>query len=154
MDENHKKFLKHLDSSVDGVLWAAKWLIGKGYDVTLRPASRAPSRKDWKDHADGGDIFIQQRVEVKHLGVSFSGRDDWPFGSKFIVCAKHSFDMANPKPLAYMIVSADKACIAFVKSETSNHWQVETRTDSRYDSVTQEFYLSPLEYVSFVPASD
>ena len=148
---NHESFLKHLDASMDGVMWATRWLASKGYDVVVKHMSRSPSRDQWKEHADQGDLYILQRIEVKHLGVSFTGPGDWPFGKKFIVCAKHSFDAATPKPFAYMIISQDKKCSAIVRADTSDQWLVEKKKDSRYDNVSQLFYLAPMECVKFVP---
>ena len=100
MDDNHKKFLSHLDESANAVHYIAKWLLNKGYNVQINAASRANSHEDWKAHVDSGDLFIQQRIEVKHLSCDFSSAETWPFGGKFIVCAKHSWDRAQPKPYA------------------------------------------------------
>lgn len=113
----------------------------------------AESHLDWKAHADSGDLFISQRVEVKQLSVCFTCAADWPFGEKFIVCARHAFDRAKPKPYAYVILSADREAIAFVKADTSGQWRVERRKDSRYDNVEQEFYLVPVSLVGFFKIS-
>lgn len=145
---NHQKFLGHLRDSVEGVFFAAKWLHSFGYDVTVKPSTEAETHADWKRHADGGDIFIQQRIEVKQLGCTFT-ESQWPFGEDFIVCAKHSFDRATPKPYAYLYISADQGCVAVLKSETSGSWEVKKRKDSRYEGIEQEFYFAPLEHVRF-----
>ena len=147
-----KKFLTHLDASTDGVLSAARWLNKRGYNVTIPPTSYAESYEDRLNHTDGGDLFINLRIEVKTLGITFSGRHDWKFGDKFIVCAKHSFDNAKPKPYGYIIQSADLQHLAIVNSNTFKHWYVEQRKDSRYEDVTQNFYLCPIDLVKFVKA--
>ena len=146
--ENHQRFLTHLRDSVDGVFFAAKWLHSFGYDVTVKPSTEARTHSEWKQHADGGDIFISQRIEVKKLGCTFS-ESQWPFGEDFIVCAKHSYDRAKPKPYAYLYVSADQGCVAVLKSDTRPSWKVNTRRDSRYQGIEQECYFAPIEMVRF-----
>lgn len=148
-DTNHSRFLNHLKESESTVWTIAEWLNGKGYNVTIPASSAAPTHGEWKSHADNGDLYINQRIEIKHLGVSFSTKSTWPFGKKFIVCAKHSFDRATPKPFAYIIVSNDKKAMAIVMVTSCAYWAIESKKDSRYNSVDQEFYLCPLEHVKF-----
>ena len=93
------RFIKHLDESEVGVLSAAKWLRSFGYSVTIPPTTKAKSYEDRLDHQDDGDLYINMRIEVKRLGINFTSKDDWKFGSKFIVCAQHSFDRAKPNSL-------------------------------------------------------
>lgn len=148
-ERDHQRFLKHLDESFNGVMSAARWLNRLGYTTVMPPSTSSEKYADRMKHVDGGDLFIQQRIEVKTLGVSFTSASDWPFGAKFIVCAKHSYDNATPKPFAYLIQSADMKCIASVPASTASEWYVETRTDTRYEDYTQEFYLCPLKLVKF-----
>jgi hypothetical protein len=143
------RFIKHLDESEVGGLSAAKWLRSFGYSVTIPPTTKAKSYEDRLDHQDDGDLYINMRIEVKRLGINFTSKDDWKFGSKFIVCAQHSFDRAKPKPYGYIIQSADLNNIAVVHSSTSKDWYVEERRDSRYENVVQKFYLCPIDLVKF-----
>lgn len=149
MSENHQKFLKHLDRSCEAVEFARRFLVKRGFDVLQKAVRTAPDASQWEDYADDGDLYIQQRVEVKRLGVDFTP-SQWPFGSKFIVCAKHAFDRAKPKPFAFLIFSNDLNCVACLRSATSNQWHVEKRNDSRYENVDQEFYFAPIDCVDFV----
>ena len=151
-NRDFQRFLKHLDESIDGVLSAAKWLNKRGYSVTIPPTVASETYEDRMNHVDGGDLFITMRIEVKTLGINFTNKDDWKFRDKFIVCAKHSFDNAKPKPYGYIIQSADMKHIAVVNSSTSKQWYVETRKDSRYENVTQSFYLCPIDLVKFFKA--
>lgn len=154
---NHDKFLSHLKSSDLAVWLVAKVLHGRGYSVEIPASSLAERHEDWKEHADSGDLYIwkgkeaKRRIEVKHLSVNFSCRKNWPFGEKFIVCAKHSYDRAAPKPHAYIIVSQDCKTAASVFGSSKDKWRVEQRHDSRYENVKQEFYFAPLELVKFFP---
>lgn len=149
-NQNHAKFIEHLDQSQDGVWHVARWLSAIGYSVQITPTTKAESHDDWKNHADAGDIQLLQRVEVKTLSIHFTGKDDWPFKEKFIVCARHAFDRSTVKPFAFVILNSAKTHAAIVKGETHPSWTVETRTDSRYENVSQEFYLCPIDKVKFI----
>ena len=151
---NHQKFLQHLDSSSESVFIVAKFLYLKGFDVKISGLSKAERHSDWKKHKDDGDLFLyhkgkEHRIEVKGLSCDFTGKGDWVF-SDFIVCAKHSFDNAIKKPLAYFILNKDRTHAAIVKSITKNKWRVVTRSDHRYENVTQEFYVCPFECINWI----
>lgn len=147
-EENFERFREHLATSEKGVRFAADYLLSLGHDVLIKATHCAPSREQWKEFADDGDLYIQQRVEVKHLSADFSS-NHWPFGKKFLVCAKHSFDRSKPKPFAYLYFSRDRKCVASVLGSSRPHWYVEKRTDRRYENYEQEFYLCPLSHVKF-----
>jgi len=147
--KNHARFLSHLDKSTTAVWCVAQWLCNRGYQATVLPATKAANPSEWKDHADVGDILLSQRIEVKRLSVEFSGREDWPFGEDFIVCAKHAWDRAKPKPHAFIILSANMGHAAIVKGDTFGRWRVEKRKDSRYNGIEQEFYLCPLDDIEW-----
>tara|TARA_X000001382_G_C3140483_1_gene169407 strand:+ start:486 stop:944 length:459 start_codon:yes stop_codon:yes gene_type:complete len=150
MDNNHIKFLEHLDESKNAVFKCAEYFYKKGIPVEIQPMQKAKRHKDWKDHTDDGDLLISQRIEVKNVSADFTSENDWKFGNKFIVCAKHSWDMAQLKPYAYMIVNKNKTHVAIVYGKTKKHWFVEERTDKRYDNVKQEFYFCPLDKIIWI----
>jgi len=149
MDESKQRdfqrFVKHLHDSREGVVSAANWLNSLGYSVTMPPSTVSDSYENRMDHVDNGDLYINMRVEVKRLGIEFTSKEDWKFGDKFIVCAKHSFDNAKPKPYAYIIQSLNLTHIAVVNSSTCK----QKRKDSRYEDMTQNFYLCPIDLVRF-----
>lgn len=149
-EKNHNKFLSHLENSKPAVFLAAKWLADHGYIVQVNPTFKANSHAEWKDFVDSGDIYLLRRVEIKQISADFTSKNDWPFGDKFIVCAKHSFDNSKPKPYGYFIISASRTHAAIVVTDTFKDWYIEKRTDSRYQNVTQEFYLAPLNCVLFL----
>jgi hypothetical protein len=149
VDTNHSLFLKFLDESHAAVWRVAGWLKERGFPVVVMPITKAKTRSEWQDHSDSGDLYIQQRVEVKRLTANFTGQHDWPFGDKFIVCSRHSFDRAKPKPYAYVILNSDMTHAAIVKTDTRDKWTVSTRTDSRFVDHTQEFYFCPLDNIKW-----
>ena len=150
MTQNHTKFLKHLKESKPAVWAIAQWLSERGYPVKVNPSPIADEHKNWKSYVDNGDIEITQRVEIKEISQTFTSAKDWPIKDKFIVCAKHSFDRATPKPFAYIILSKDRNHAAIVMGSTYEYWYIEKRQDSRYENVSQEFYFCPLEHIKFV----
>lgn len=147
---NSQKFVKHLEASNPTVWKAAQWLQGKGYPVTVNPMSIRPSYEDRLKHQDDGDLYITQRVEVKHLSAKFTNAADWPFGDKFIVCAKHAFDNAKPNPFAFMLYNKAETHVAIVHGKTHKQWTVEKRVDKRYSDYEQAFYFCPLELIQWV----
>lgn len=154
--ENHAKFLNHLNASIEPVFRVAQWLCSKGHDIYIPGLKRASHPNQWQQFADSGDLFLVRdgnllRLEVKRLGVNFTGPNDWPFGNRFIVCAKHSFDRADPAPHAYIILSKDMHYAAVSRSCDRNLWKIDRIQDRRYQGISQEFYLSPLSAVRWTP---
>jgi len=149
-DANHVLFQGHLKESMDSVWLVARWLQERGNAVVVNPMSVAARHEDWKKHTDAGDIAITQRIEVKSLSAEFTSRETWPFRDRFIVCAKHAWDLAVPRPYAVICVNRAKTHAALVMGATHKRWFVEDRADSRYDGVSQEFYFCPLDDVRFV----
>lgn len=149
---NHTKFQQHLSNSKYAVSKAAEWFTSRGYSVQIPSATVAETHQEWKSHADSGDLFLLHRIEVKRLSVDFTSRADWPYSDKFIVCAKHSWDRATPKPHAYLIFNAQMTHVAIVKGESRTKWNSERRKDSRYEGreAEQEFYFCPLDAVLFL----
>tara|TARA_Y100000593_G_scaffold32670_1_gene64413 strand:- start:621 stop:1091 length:471 start_codon:yes stop_codon:yes gene_type:complete len=153
MRENHKKFLSHLDDSTEAVFITALYLHKLGLDVRINAMQKAKSHKDWKNCKDDGDIYIYKndkkyRIEVKGLSCDFTNGSDWKF-KDFMVCAKHSYDNANPAPYAYILLNKNKTHAAIVNTSTYASWETVFRKDSRYEGVTQEFYICPLSKIQW-----
>ena len=150
----HQKFVDSLDQSAEAVFKCAKYLYGKGMQVAIAPMFKC---KDWEDRhncMDDGDLFIQQRIEVKGLTAEFTNASNWPFGADFIVCAAKTYDRAKPKPYAYMILNKAQTHAAIVYCKTRPYWRKKTITDRRYTNMTQIFYLCPLEHIEWRPLNE
>ena len=148
---DHLKFLGHLDESEKAVWLVAQMLSKRGHKVSVPVTTKAETYGEWKDHADDGDLFIERpalRVEVKRRGCDFTDAGDWPYPD-FMVCAQHSWDRASPKPYLYIILSKSGTHAASVFGSSSSSWNVEKRTDSRYENVRQPLYFCPMDKVSF-----
>lgn len=156
-DRNNERFLRHLKDSQDDVWRIARWFSDKGYEVRIPPTSYSKNYQDRLNHIDQGDLYVkfqkEERIEVKGLSARFTSKDDWPMGKTAIVCAKHSFDNADPKPFFYLLLSADKVHAMFIRSDTKEHWEVREYTDKRYESMRQRFYVCPLQYIKFSAVS-
>ena len=153
MTDNHKKFLSHLDNSTEAVFIAALYLHKKGLDVRINAMQRAKSHKDWKNCKDDGDLYVYKnknkyRVEVKGRGTGFSCSEDWKY-KDFMICAKHSYDLAEPKPYAYMILSKERTHVAIVKTSTKHKWNYKYKMDKRYENYGQEFYFCSKDNVEW-----
>tara|TARA_R110000824_G_scaffold397033_1_gene599421 strand:+ start:411 stop:944 length:534 start_codon:yes stop_codon:yes gene_type:complete len=155
---NHAKFLSHLDSSIDTMFIAARFLYANGYTVKINKMSKAESHNDWEKHADTGDLTIwieeegkavtEERIEVKGLSIDFTNESDWKY-KDFIVCASHSWDRSLIKPYAYMIFNRNKTHCAIVLGRDSDKWTIGKRVDTRYEGIEQQFYFSPFEHVKW-----
>lgn len=147
--ENSKRFLAHLDQSQTAVMAAAEWLRSMGFPVRINPTFKRPTRAEWQDYADNGDLEIGQRIEVKHRPkILFTGPDDWPHRN-FIVCAKHAWDRARPKPHAFICLSGDFSHAGIVYGRDHKDWAVETKQDSRYVKYEQQFLVAQLSSVKW-----
>jgi hypothetical protein len=145
---NHQRFLANLKKSAGPVSAFAGWLAAHGRTVQINGMRYAPTRDDWREFSDGGDLMILKLVEVKQLSRVFSGPADWPFGDKFIVCPKGQWDRAQVKPEWVVILSADNIHAAQVEGRTQPSWTVEERTDHGF-GMRRTFYLCPLPLVKW-----
>ena len=146
---DHVKFNKFLKDSEDSVWRVAHWLWQRGHHVRIGRKSQEHGREEWREASDDGDLEICLRVEVKGLSAQFTGPDDWPFSPHFIVCAKHAWDLAMPKPYGFIYISKDEHHLAFLKGDTSKFWTVERRKDGRMEEAEQDYYFVPMGLVSW-----
>jgi hypothetical protein len=147
---NHQDILVNIEKSKDGVYKAAQWLNSKGFTVAVPPVVAVQcSYEERMKYVDGGDLFVQQRVEVKVRNIDFTCKEDFPYKKGMLVCAQHSFDNAKPKPYAYIYLNKQMTHIALIMSSTSKQWIVKSVKDSRYRDFVQPTYECPLELVSF-----
>lgn len=121
MDSIHADFLKNLDASHVSVFVVCKWFRKHGYQVLLEPIKEAPTREQWQDFSDSGDLFVRkggtvQLIEVKQISRPFKSKKSWPF-SDFIVDGVGNWDRKERKPDAYCVVGPNIECMAIYKIE-------------------------------------
>jgi len=146
------KFINHLDASHDAVWMVARWLVSHGTQVTVNTTSKAKNRAECRDHMDNGDLYINQRVEVKGLSTEFTCAEDWPYKDWFMIVAKYKYDISNPKPIMFVYLNKARTHLAILKTDTYDQWRVRYNVkDRRYDNVVQDFYECPTKLVKFMP---
>jgi len=148
-ERDHQRFVKNLDRSKDAVFDIAMYYHKHGIPVTISPTSVSKGYKDRLKHTDNGDLYISQRIEVKDVSAQFTCEKDWPYKNSFIVCAKHSWDNAFPKPHSYIIRARDKKHIAVVYGSTHKKWTVKKIRDKRYEDMVQLFYICPTNLIKW-----
>lgn len=117
---DHDTFLGHLRESHKTVWLVARWLWAMGCNVYISKVREAKRHAEWKQFADDGDLYVfsdsgsRRRIEVKGSGADFTGPHDYPYHD-MLVCAKHSYDNADPKPYAYVIVNKARTHAGIIK---------------------------------------
>tara|TARA_R100000908_G_C3687403_1_gene103321 strand:- start:135 stop:593 length:459 start_codon:yes stop_codon:yes gene_type:complete len=144
------RFLERFAKSHEAVALTAKWFASQGnYKIKIPDFTIAGSHKDWKKHTDNGDLYVNnKRIEVKGLlkeKYSFTTKHEYPYDN-WIICAKHSYDRANPKPYAYIIWNFQRTHFAIVKNDTQKEWKVSTIKDPHYPN-SQDFYVVDSSFV-------
>ncbi len=141
--------MSNIDRSQDAVWQVARYIVSKGYKISVTPTVKASNASELSDFVDEGDIYIQQRIEVKGLGAEFTCAEDWKFGKEFMVCAKNSYDRANPKPSKYIYLNKARTHMATLDTNTHKQWFVKRYKDKRYNDMEQDFYICPTELLKF-----
>jgi len=151
---DHGLFVNNLDLSEPARFKVALHLVKKGVTVTIPPMTKAKSYEDRMNHVDEGDLYINppmligDRMEVKQLTTQFTCERDWPY-PKFFVCAKHSFDNADPIPHAYILLAKDEKNMAVVHSSTHPSWTSMMVKDGRYKNMIQDTYVCPTNLIKW-----
>lgn len=148
----HKMFLQALARSQKGVFRVAQWFNKQGKDIYLPGLKMAPTRADFAEYSDDGDMFVRhqgefQRVEVKWIGAEFSGYDDWPFPD-YIVCSKSAYDRSKVRPAAIICLSKSGHSVGVVRPDTYDQWTARTIPVRKFE-MEQVFYTTSVESVDF-----
>jgi len=138
-------FAADLAASGDAVWHVAKWLQDRGHHVIVRAVRVRPTPEAALEYSDAGDLEILQRVEVARRGFEFTNAADYPFETVFVDNA-HSFDGANPKPFAYVLLNRSMTHAAIVDGRTCKHWR---KTSVSSKGLPRTLYECPLELVTF-----
>lgn len=152
-ESQHEKFLARLRGSEPGRWAFGYWLGSRGYDVLIPATREAPTAAQHRDFADKGDLFATKagvclRIEVKTLGITFTGRDDWPFREVF-VSSVASVHRSIEEVYAWVSVSNDLRAAVMVKATTWETWYKTTCLVSNTGNVEAN-YAAPLDEVRFI----
>ena len=163
MITKNNKFAERLHRSEAARQFVTDWYRKYGIQVDEPDLEVAPDYQDRLLYVDGGDMFILLndwvKIEVKHRpNIKFTSAKDFgrPVAGIFkpfpdlIVCAKHSFDRADPKPRLYIHLNADMSHAAVVYSRDWQRWTVRTVPDPYYGT-EQLCYHAVTSDVEFRP---
>ena len=151
----HELFTERLKKSQEAVLHMAAWHERRGFSVYVPPLRIAPSRDQWREFSDSGDFYVdgyggKRRMEAKRLTKNFTCHADWPYKLVFIVCSKHSFDNADPKPRNYFILNPSMThCGVVAVNSTVDDWTWRPVYDRKFLE-WQDDYFCPMRLVYFM----
>jgi hypothetical protein len=147
VSDQHTRFQLRLVRSRPAVDVTADWLRQLGYEVEVPDMRVAPTADQHEDFADQGDIRVTQIVEVKGLGINFTGAHDWPFREVF-VSSVSSVDRPMTRVMAWVNLSKDLQYAAIIPRDTRPSWYVREVKLSTTGNV-QLNYCCPTKLVIF-----
>jgi hypothetical protein len=151
-EKEDPNFISDLRESKKSVEVVADWLRSLGKKVNIFEVKERPSVEKMAEYADDGDLEIvdelngSKRIEVKHRkSLKFSGLKDFPYKT-IIVDVCHTFDNADPKPYAYVILNDTMTTALIVTTSSSEYWKKVSKRD-RFKNRIRYFYECPVEHV-------
>lgn len=124
---------------------ALAWMR-RGARVFLPPLAVAGVDGTRGECVDTGDVFVTLRVEHKVRGISWTGREDYPYPDVLI---DETYKLAKDETLlAYVIESADGKSAAVVYPWTKPHWVARNTFDKRAGR-GGSFTFCPKKFVRF-----
>jgi len=147
---NGPSFPERLEKSHEAVNATLFLLSDRGHRITLPPTHLRPSRSQWKEYTDNGDLEISFRIEVKHrTDLSFSSAETFPYET-VIVNEVRKVEKYKVAPIWYFIWNSDLSFYAFIDAKkTRKHWTKTTRYDHKSEKECV-FYECPKKYVRFI----
>ncbi len=142
-------FVKDLTGSEQAVWKVLHYLHSKGKVAGINPLRIRDDVRNMSEFADHGDLWIQERIEIKQRpDIDFQQPEDFPYSS-IIVDVAHAYDRAFPKPYVYFVCNASLTAAFVIMGNTSKHWtKVEKFDNARQRKRT--FYECPLKHTKFV----
>lgn len=152
---DHAQFKKDLLANDEARAIMAAWLTQRGWAVEpLKPLTVAATAADWANHSDSGDVWAAKggsgrtRFEVKQRSINFTGRDDFPFPD-CVICRCSGFERAIVKPAFIVLFNSSRSWAAVIDASKWKEWRREKKKDTRHNDLTQEFFVTDLDKISF-----
>lgn len=155
MTPQHRKFLARLDASSAAVYAVASHLSAQGWTVEVSGLARAPIAADHESYVDDGDLYLietdgagnrsRHRIEVKGLGIRFTGPSDFPFREIFI-SSKSTVERIADHVRWWISVSSDLSHIAIVSKKSRPDWYLVEKRVSNTNNIEAN-YAAPLSAV-------
>lgn len=153
LDKTDPTFVDDLRRSQRWPVVIAHWFQKRGFDVIIRGQRIRPSADERFAFADGGDLHVLQRIEVKHRpDIDFDSVESFPY-DEIIVDVAHSWDKARPKPFAYFIVNASGTGAFIVYGRFEREWR-RGRCFDNHAGREREFLYCPMRLVKYVKLQD
>jgi hypothetical protein len=153
LDDTDPTFVDDLKESQRGVAIVAQWFRARGYEVTVPETHIRPNPDVRMDYSDSGDLFVKQRIEVKHRKVDFTCAADFPYPT-ILVDVAHSWDRGNPKAFAYFSLNKAGTHAALILCrDTLEHW-IKTEKYDPHAGRKGWYYECPVEHVQFIKLAD
>lgn len=155
---SHQEFLSRLDASRKSTFLVAEYLHRRGFNVHVPAFDYNENDEHWEKHVDDGDLYIWKeventhRIDVKHLSMEFTTRDNFKFSHLFVADVR-AVERANPFPLAYISINSACTHMAIIWGKTKKHWE----PYDVYASNTEKMITvmrCPIEYVDFRSLKD
>ena len=148
----HGRFLSRLRDLSRAVFAVAFFQHQRGRKVEIPPLQFAPDASQHELFVDEGDLYVwvsgkRLRFEIKHLGVNFTGADDWPFKEAFVSNVA-AVDRAGADVQFYVSVSNDMRFAAIISGRTRDRWYTTTAL-ARNTGNDEQYYACPIELVIF-----
>lgn len=152
---DHERFKKDLLANDEARAILAAWLQQRGWIVeTLKPLTVAATAAEWANHSDSGDVWATKgdgprtRFEVKQRTINFTGAHDFPFPD-CVICRCSGFERAIIKPAFIVLFNSSRSWAAVIDAGKWRDWRREKKTDTRHNDLTQEFFVTDLQNISF-----
>lgn len=149
MTKPYDRFIKSLQESRLCAWIVSEYLLKKGFDVRIIPATTTPNEEERFDHVDTGDIEIRLRAEVKHWpNIDFTSIDTVPY-DKIIVDETYKIKKYGAATLyGYFILNASKTACLFIPGRTRSSW-IEEEAHDKVEGGTRNFTFCPKDLVRF-----
>ncbi len=111
-----------------GRMWetrVCRVLNERGIPARLTPKTYRRTYRDRGAHRDAGDIVLGDGrvLDVKSKRVRFTrDPDSWPAGEELWLGQPHHWDAADPRPLAFVLVSQLTGAMLVVPGYTARSW--------------------------------
>ncbi len=146
---NDELFFSGLEEGHKWELYVATKLLQAGLWVRVPTKSVRNSIDEAAAYADEADVWVTRsepaKVEVKSRRVRFTGPDDIPSENRpFFVTTENSWNDAETKPVAVIVVFQETGGMAVASGKDSQRWERRPRYD-RVRNIRDVFLCAPVD---------
>ena len=153
-EEQHAEFLRTQPPARRAALFVAEWLRTLSNEVSVPMYTLAPTRGEWADHSDHGDLFIvtpsgeHQVGEVKETRKHrFTVDDGHPFPNRVFIDSVGKYNRKDPPPDWYYLLSGCWSTVVEIDCKTRPHWGT-TMNRNEISKRMQEVFYTTSEHVT------